>query len=123
MWLFTRKGLLSIVEHRSDKDLLIVRARQMQHLTDNFPKSIPAYTPDADYRYRITVPRAWVMSEVSRLVREIDYPNFKDAANPEFKQVYSEIWATGLKLEGLRYERVYPVDFDSGQSSRPLDPY
>ena len=118
MWIFTKAGLLSVVQNRADKNMLLIRARQPHHITDNFEGSIPQYTPDADYRYRIHLSKSAFAKHLTKWVSEIDYPNFKDAANPELSGVYLRIWSEGLKLEGIEYARVYPVDFDSGEASR-----
>lgn len=114
MWIFTKAGLLSVVQNRADKNMLMVRARQPHHITDNFEGSVPQYTPDADYRYRIHLSKSAFAKQLTKLVSEIDYPNFKDAANPELAGIYSQIWGTALKLEEMTYARVYPVDFDQG---------
>jgi hypothetical protein len=123
MWIFTKAGLISVVQNTADKNMLLVRARQPHHLTDNFKGTIPQYTPEADYRYRIHLSKDEFAKQLTRLVSEIDYPNFKNAADPIFIDIYARIWRMALQLEEITYARVYPVDFDSGQSSRPLDPY
>ena len=118
MWIFTKAGMISVVQNKADKNMLMVRARQPHHITDNFEGAIPQYTAEADYRYRIHLSKSAFAKQLTKLVSEIDYPNFKNAANPELSGIYSQIWGLGLKLEDLAYARVYPVDFDSGEASR-----
>lgn len=117
MWVFTRSGLLSIVEHTPNPRYLQVRARQSHHITDNFPGTVPMYTPNADYHYRIILPRDDVAQQLDRLVMDIDYPNFKDAADAELHDVYLRVWSNGFLLNGDEYARVTTVGLNQGPSS------
>jgi len=128
MWIFTTHGLLSIVEHPTEKDTLVVRARAAEHITATFPKTVPTYTPLRDYRYRILLRKQDVATVISKLIKEIDYGNFKDAADKDLKVVYSRIWAEGLSLEKweerVSYGRqtgISSVDLDTGQSTWARD--
>jgi hypothetical protein len=117
MWVFTRSGLLSIVEHIPNPRYLQVRARQSHHITDNFPGTVPLYTPNADYHWRVVLLRDDVAEQLDRLVMDIDYPNFKDAANAELDDIYLRIWATGTLLGETKYARITTVGLNQSESS------
>ena len=84
MWIFTTTGYFSVVEHYDDPNTLLIRSRvgeDLERLRARFPLvSEMEHTPDADYSYRATVKRSDFANMISRLVLEIDYPNFKNAA-------------------------------------------
>ena len=99
MWLVTTRGFYSVVEHRSDPDRLIVRARRREDL-DALAELIPGLEifsdRRADYRWRAIVARSeWVVA-LALLAGEIDYPNFKNAVakrqGSERAHRYSEVW-------------------------------
>ena len=99
MWLITTRGFYSVVEHRSDPERLIVRARRREDL-----EALAELIPDleifsdrrADYRWRAVVARAeWALA-VAQLAAEIDYSNFKSAVgqrqDDERAGLYAEVW-------------------------------
>ena len=92
MWIFTRYGFYSVVCAQSkdgaglDTNTLMVRARVRHHLErlqSRFVSlaghSIHA-SADADYRYRIIVPKTCWYEVATQMVEEISYGNFKDEA-------------------------------------------
>ena len=99
MWLITTRGFYSVVEHRSDPERLIVRARRredLEALSELIPELEIFSDRRADYRWRAIVSRSeWVVA-VALLVAELDYPNFKSAVakrqGSERAQLYGEIW-------------------------------
>lgn len=106
MWLFTQRGFYSIVEDRQKPGNLLVRSRHWGDLANFLPlvsvKGEPRWqivrTPDADYPYRLSLPRDLVKHAVMQLAGEIDYGNFKDQihATPDQSgknRVYMKIWA------------------------------
>ena len=81
MWLLTTRGFYSVVLHREDPLLLLVRSREesdLLALRDLAPGIEPCYDPDADYPWGAEVPREEWSFVMSSLAREIDYPSFKD---------------------------------------------
>lgn len=120
MWIQTRHGFFSIVEHREDVNTVLIRARDRDDLVnlcgvaadwkrkENGPR--PAgFEADriirddaADYLWRLIVPRgAW--REVSDwLMLDIDYDNFKNAVkekNPSRATLYMRIWTTLYEIQ------------------------
>lgn len=92
MWLVLNNSFVSIVEHRDDPNLLIVRARFAGDAARflGAPLSREKETPAADYRFRITAKRESVEKAVLRAVRGVKYPNFKDSI--------AETWRKGLAM-------------------------
>jgi hypothetical protein len=59
MWIFTKTGMVSVVQHRDFPDLLVVRARDWKHLNEfvvGRTLDIEC-TPNADYPWRIVAGR------------------------------------------------------------------
>lgn len=95
MWIQLNNATFSIVEHRNMPDLLQVRARFKGDIEKVFGvnNGLVLVTPDADYMYRIFVPREDVARVIANQVQNIDYTNFKDSVTEHWrKAVYSEVW-------------------------------
>ena len=103
MWIFTKMGFLSIVEHRDDPNLLMIRTRFKEDIGELCRRiakqeegAEPAWeeTPDGDYRYRVTCSREVMARLVEQLVREIDYTNFKQSVHgdPTRDRAYMACW-------------------------------
>lgn len=99
MWLFTRKGFLSIVQHTEKRDMFIVRSRFPDHIQNLFPSAEVKVTPKADYRYRALIPRMLVAEAVLSEASGIQYPNFKDSlkGDPAYKKACNDVWYALLK--------------------------
>jgi len=82
MWIFTNRGFLSIVENRDNPDELLVRARYKGDIEAHFGGHHEVTeSSDADYRFRIFLPREAVSAQIHSFVNGIDYPNFKDSCH------------------------------------------
>lgn len=73
MWVFTKQGFISIVEHRDNADDLLVRSRASEDIEALFPSASIEFDPSADYVWRAVVPRLEVMAVVSDCVADVDY--------------------------------------------------
>lgn len=103
MWLITTIGFFSVVQKPDDieADTLTVRARvkyDLQRLSAYVDFETPiAVNYVTDYRYRVKVKRELFAEAMSKLVKDIDYDNFKDAVKDEQghyrAHVYSDVWA------------------------------
>ena len=117
MWLITTRGFFSVVQHRDDEGLVLIRARALEDLESlcelagevlddaaksGFSDDAIIEMDDADYRYRlITDAEAWAQV-VGALTAEITYPNFKSAVterDPDRARVYMEVWDTLLDIQ------------------------
>lgn len=117
MWVITTGGFVSAVEHRDNKDLVMVRARDKQSLTTMIEgielagnainaagetlaieKDLePIASDTADYRWRVTISKAtfalWLQHEV---LSYLNYPNFKSALakhrGADFSRAAHRVW-------------------------------
>ena len=94
MWLFCRDGFLSIVEHNLNSNILIVRSRFKNHIQKIFGDVEVQEDAGTDYEYRAEIPKEKVAKVMSDLVKDIDYPNFKN-----------ELGSLGLKKVDSQYIR------------------
>lgn len=121
MWVWTTGGFVSAVEHRQDKDAVMIRARDRQSLEtmlEGLELCGNAWKEDGkelevefkiessgkgDYRHRVVMPKTtfalWLQFEV---LSYLTYPNFKSelAKNrgPEFVSAAHSVWSTMHKV-------------------------
>lgn len=112
MWVFTQVGFLSIVEDRGDPNNLLVRGRVKGDIEAIFPEveilkdRKVEHTPEHDYAYRISLPRALVAQRLSDMIRLIDYDNFKASVqDPDRLTAYHWVWSVMAKLQDERQEQ------------------
>jgi hypothetical protein len=100
MWIFTPIGFFSVVADRGGKGVW-VRARfegDLERLRDQVLPTMAAIaeTPDADYRFRVLVPRRQWTAAARRLAERIDYDNFKTEVarhDPDRAHLYMGVWS------------------------------
>jgi len=107
VWIFTRNGFCSVVQHKHASTVLIVRCRCKED-ADKLRRACNGTavqdTPESDYRYRFLADRKEFAAFAAKLVEEIDYPNFKDevhAVDPskERSEAYLEVWSSMYNLQ------------------------
>ena len=126
MWLMTRYGFYSIVcahqpDGRPHRGLMMIRARKRAHLTNlkHFHRGLgPIITNrGTDYPYRIIARRAVVAPLVARLLADVDYSNFKGAAEENlpvdgaYRRFLHSVWGLGLRLTPARVRRGFAEFF------------
>ena len=94
MWIFLNNAFYSIVDPSEGKsEKLVVRARFQGDINRNFPTAIEMYTPDRDYAFRAEIDRAEVETVISNKIHNIDYSNFKDSVDEDWRhEAYAEVW-------------------------------
>lgn len=116
MWLFTRYGFFSVVQHKNNPDLVVIRARERGDIewAANFvnegrlPIDIPDCqvegTPLNDYRFRIIVERDEFQDLLDHLAEEMNYVNFRDTINgdPVRDNAYTEVWQTMRNFQATK---------------------
>ena len=97
MWIFNKDGYFSAVQHRDKPDHVMVRARRKEDIEAlaNALGTEAELTPDADYAYRVTVPKSDFADYMQASVLDLDYPNFKDACagHGARAQAYMGVWS------------------------------
>lgn len=105
MWLFSLNSFVSVVRHRKDKTILLVRARRQKDLVELLgPKWEPHITKDAraDYHWRVIMPEKVFKTIISQYItKRLDYDNFKAAQkrDPEFSHFLHKVWALGYEMQ------------------------
>ncbi|MCQ9378815.1 hypothetical protein [Methyloversatilis sp. XJ19-49] len=105
MWVFLNNAFVSIVQHREDSGLLLVRGRTdgdvQRFMGAHMPEGVKVErTPRADYLFRAVVPRESVDAAMQSAVRSIDYPNFKDSVAEEARHhAYTACWSAMYRLQ------------------------
>ncbi len=100
MWVFLNDAFLSIVQHNGDSDMLLVRSRTAPDIKRVFPDAAVIVTPEADYRFRATVPREDVAAALQAEVADIDYPNFKNSVLEAPRNgAYGTVWINMLEYQ------------------------
>lgn len=117
MWIMSKCGFFSVVEHRQDRDLVIVRARVRKHL-ERLSEHNPVVTlqiqetPDADYRFRSLVKKDDWAELAFWMAGDVDYPNFKAAAcedmagyeKPAYAKFLNHVWHAGMEMQEMAGE-------------------
>jgi hypothetical protein len=93
MWICLNKAFFSIVEHKTDKALLVVRARRPGDIETIFPRAEVTVTPTRDYKYRTFASRDAVAEVFSKEITGINYTNFKNSVeNDKLHGAYARVW-------------------------------
>jgi len=104
MWIAMNDSFLSVVQDRNDPDGAVVRARVRDDLhnvfdTDDTEANV-IESNDSDYRFRVFVPKAVVAEIISSLINQIDYDNFKNSVEDDFRHdAYIDIWRAMNKVQ------------------------
>ena len=100
MWVFLSDAMLSIVEHRGDPALLMVRARVNGDVERVFPNEDVLTTPEGDYRFRASIPREEVAAALTAAVEDIHYDNFKNTvADHARHDAYLDVWGAMMRMQ------------------------
>jgi hypothetical protein len=127
MWIATKSGFLSIVQHERDPHTVLVRGRaredvlaaariyvgRLTTIRRHKAEDLVKETPDADYRYRFYADADAFEAVILELFRSVDYPNFKNAVkdkDPERAALYGKVWLDLLPIDE-RYSRNNHDDF------------
>lgn len=108
MWILSENGFISAVEvtHGDNAGMIVVRARQRDHLeqlSEKMHLSEIAVTPGRDYRYRAWTTRQNFADGLAAVALEIDYPNYKARVDSKggrlFADVCHRVWSVVEKLQ------------------------
>ena len=79
MWFFGSNAFLSVVQHKQDPAILVVRARLPGHIEKMFPHANVVSLDGRDYQFRAELPREVVAARMQQYVMEMTATNFKDS--------------------------------------------
>jgi hypothetical protein len=108
MWIFTKDGFFSVVQHLGDDTKLIVRARDkhdLLHARARMPNTyigVMMHTPNADYEWRFVCDRGVWQQYCEEAISNIDYANFKNSIfrKDEYRaNLYAEVGAVMARLQ------------------------
>ena len=99
MWLFTKSGFFSAVQHKDNPELIHVRSRfkgDLERLWKRYLDGDPKveFTPYNDYPFRMDIPRSDWANIVQQEAENIDYDNFKNAVHDgtDRDRAYMGVW-------------------------------
>jgi hypothetical protein len=93
MWLFQNDSYLSVVAHREQPGMLLVRSRIEGDIERAIPTAAVFQIQDADYRYRAIVSVEALQQAMSDAIAKIDYPNFKNSVKDNKRHdAYMGVW-------------------------------
>lgn len=108
MWIYLNDAFLSIVAHRDEPAMLLVRARVNGDIERVFRWANVLATPTADYPYRATISREDVADALAQRALEISYTNLKASVpDPVRHDAYFGAYNATVRLEG--HPRLVPV--------------
>ena len=95
MWIFTKYGYLSIVEHKDMDNYFQIRSREIRPLQKYWPKYDIDIIEWADYRFRITIKKNIALKKLIKIIEEINYINFKNQCSDsrEYHDALADIWS------------------------------
>ncbi len=105
MWLFTETGFVSAVQHRTDDNTLVVRARDRVSLLPFIKQYGVEVVTDqyTDYPYRVFLSKEDFAAWVTDSIKFLEYGNFKNQVaitrGKEFAHTLGSVWATMLDVE------------------------
>lgn len=123
MWVFLNDAFVSIVEDENDADWLLCRARLPGDLQRAFGGYLRGrrvkHTPDADYAYRVSLPRETVARALVMRLRGLHYTNFKNSVSDDRRHsAYTRVWAV-MRAEQERREGVAGPDLFGDRAPDP----
>jgi len=104
MWVFAKQGMYSVVQHRTNRELVLIRARVRKDLEDlrKLQPTLPQViaTPKADYPFRIVAYKQDWLCALFELGRRATYPNFKAAITDKKRHdLLLKVWGLLRELE------------------------
>ena len=95
MWIFTKYGYLSIVEHNQINDYFQIRSREIKPLKKYWPEYDIHIIEWADYRFRINIKKDIAVKKLIKIIKDINYDNFKNQCTDsrEYHDALADIWS------------------------------
>ena len=105
MWIFTRNGFLSVVQHKSKQGYFQVKSREIDPLELLWPEHTVEIIDWADYRFRITMKKEDFLPIILEQVEDINYTSFKNECwkNHDYHDALVKVWMTMYQFQ-QKYE-------------------
>jgi hypothetical protein len=121
MWIISKTGFVSLVEHDDDTLKLRARARRREHLVDTFgldDADIIDLGPGApDYRWHADVYREEAIERLADALRDLNYTSHvKEEVSGDDKKMSQAMFACWYALQKLQEEPLQP-DHDFWRSA------
>jgi len=106
MWIFTKYGFVSLVQHNSIQGCFQVKSRVIAPLEILWPEHEIEIIDWADYRFRITLEKELVISILTKEAQEVEYTSFKDECRGDYDyhDALVRVWSTMYNYQ-LNMER------------------
>ena len=94
MWIFTKHGFISVVQHLQEEGCFQVKSRVAHPLRILWPDHEIQVIDWADYRFRINIRKEDVLPVLAEQIGSIDYSSFKNECDwePEYYYALVHIW-------------------------------
>ena len=104
MWIFTKHGFLSIVQHNSMESYFQVKSRVIEPLEIIWPDHDIEVISWADYRFRITISKDDVVSVLANEINVINYTSFKNQCEKDewYHHALTRIWGIMYNFQQRR---------------------
>jgi hypothetical protein len=108
MWVFTKHGFISSVQHHSDPDMIVVRARDkrsLERISNKYGVDI-VRLGGTDYPHRVYVTREQFTEYMASEAENVDYTNYKNKLHVTRGDVYydaaTSVWSTMHHVQDVR---------------------
>ena len=95
MWVFTKYGFISVVQHNALPGHFQVKSRVIDPLENLWPQEDIEVIDWADYRFRITIPKEDAIPILTEQIGAVDYTSFKNACetDPDYHYALTRVWS------------------------------
>jgi hypothetical protein len=100
MWVFTKRGFISIIASENSPTIFMVQSRFPGHIEALFPNANVTEAPYGIYRFRAAVQKHIVAETLLDIVEHIDYFTFKDSIpDKRYQEALIDAWTTLNKYD------------------------
>lgn len=108
MWFFGSESFLSVVQHKQNPAILVVRSRRPGHIQKMFPTANVETLDGRDYQFRAELPREVVAQRMQQYVMEMTATNFKDSVKDKiYHDACYGVWHCMERIQPLPAYSLY----------------